>query len=211
MSRFDYNLFGDQFNTQGQGPNDEYSNSTEGANLGYAFSPKVQLRFRTRHNTSRTGDQGAWNFSQGVELPAGDSNLPPDTNAFSRQNNFLASTELSVAAGKHWYHRFSGYEYNHRRLFPAGSAGESAARVWRRIVDFCLTTPTSMPQAIRFHARVGDYNRAGFNYQGEYWARDWARTVFGYEFEDENGFFGDPNDSSVTMDCGATMQSTGKS
>ena len=92
VSRLDYNLFGDQFNTQGQSPNDDYSNSTEGANLGYAFSPKVQLRFRTRHSTSRTGGQGEWNFSQGVALPAGDANLPPDTNAFSRQNNFLAST-----------------------------------------------------------------------------------------------------------------------
>ena len=91
------------------------ANSTEGANLGYAFSPKVQLRFRTRHSTSRTGDQGEWNFSQGARLPVGDFNLPPDTNAFSRQNNFLASTELSVAAGEHWYHRFSGYEYHQRR------------------------------------------------------------------------------------------------
>src|SRR5208337_434977 len=39
VSRFDYNLFADQFNNQGQGANDSYSNSTEGANLGYAFSP----------------------------------------------------------------------------------------------------------------------------------------------------------------------------
>jgi len=37
-------------------------------------------------------------------------------------------------------------------------------------------------------------NRAGFRYQGEYWARTWARTTFGYEFEDENGFIGDPTD-----------------
>ena len=27
---FDYNLFGDQFNTMGQGPNDDYSNSLKG-------------------------------------------------------------------------------------------------------------------------------------------------------------------------------------
>ena len=195
MSRFDYNLFGDQFNTQGQGTNDDYSNSTEGANLGYAFSPKVQLRFRTRHSTSRTGGQGEWNFSQGVALPAGDANLPPDTNAFSRQNNFLASTELSVAAGEHWYHRFSGYEYNHRDLFQQGRAVESAACVSAEL-SFCrISARLYRPRCVRqsdHSMNTDDYNRAGFNYQGEYWARDWARTVFGYEFEDENGFFGDP-------------------
>jgi outer membrane cobalamin receptor len=197
VSRFDYNLFADQFNTQGQGANDDYSNSTEGANLGYAFSPKVQLRFRTRHSTSRTGDQGEYNFSQGVQLPAGDSNLPPDTNAFSRQNNFLASTELSVAAGKHWYHRFSGYEYNHRRL-DEQDVPLNPLRVYPPAslyagypLDYTDFDASGNPIPSKTWA---DYNRAGFNYQGEYWARDWARTVFGYEFEDENGFYGDLND-----------------
>src|SRR6185437_13318629 len=33
-SRFDYNLYGDQFNTNGEGLNDQYSNSSQGANLG---------------------------------------------------------------------------------------------------------------------------------------------------------------------------------
>ena len=185
LSHFDYNFFADQFNAQGQGPNGDYSNSTEGANLGYAFSPKVQLRFRTRHGTSRTGGQGAWNFSQGVALPTGDANLPPDTNAFSRQNNFLASTELSVAAGNRWYHRFSGYEYNHRDLFQQ-DVPLNPLRV--DVVDFCFDTDV-LGNPIPCKS-TNDYNRAGFNYQGEYWARDWARTIFGYEFEDENGFFG---------------------
>jgi outer membrane cobalamin receptor len=193
VSRFDYNLFADQFNNQGQGANDSYSNSTEGANLGYAFSPKVQLRFRTRHSTSRTGGQGEYNFSQGVQLPAGDSNLPPDTNAFSRQNNFLASTELSVAAGKHWYHRFSGYEYNHRDLFQQNLPLNPLRA---GVVDFCFDTD-ALGNPIPCKS-TNDYNRAGFNYQGEYWARDWARTVFGYEFEDENGFFGDPNTPPIS-------------
>jgi vitamin B12 transporter len=203
VSHFDYNLFADQFNTQGQGANDGYSNSTEGANLGYAFSPKVQLRFRTRHSTSYTGNQGEWNFSQGVHLPVGDFNLPPDTNAFSRQNNFLASTELSVAAGKHWYHRFSGYEYNQRRLdeqnvplnplraYPPASLYAGYPLDY---TDFDASF-NAIPSKT-----WADYNRAGFNYQGEYWARDWARTVFGYEFEDENGFYGDFN--SLPMNHG---------
>ncbi len=196
VKRFDYNLFADQFNTQGQGVNNDYSNSTEGANLGYAFSPKVQLRFRTRHSTSRTGVPGEWNFSQGVQLPAGDSNLPPDTNAFSRQDNFLASAELSVAAGKHWYHRFSGYEYNHRDLFQQGvPLNPLRVDAFGFPIDF--TDFDASGHAITLK-NTNDYNRAGFNYQGEYWARNWARTIFGYEFEDENGYFGDPNNPPVS-------------
>jgi outer membrane cobalamin receptor len=192
VSRFDYNLFADQFNTQGQGPDDDYSNSTEGANLGYAFSPKVQFRFRTRHSTSRTGGQGEYNFSEGGALPPGDSNLPPDTNQFFRQNNFLASGELSVAAGSHWYHRFSGYEYN-QRYFQQQNLPLNPLRVGPfGPVDPYETDALGNPIPIPFKYST-DYNRAGFNYQGEYWARDWARSIFGYEFEDENGFFGDPN------------------
>ena len=45
VNHFDYNLFADQFNTQGQGPNDHYSNSTEGANLGYPFLPRCNCAF----------------------------------------------------------------------------------------------------------------------------------------------------------------------
>ena len=36
--RFDYNLFGDQFNSTGLGVNDAYSDSLEGANLGMAIT-----------------------------------------------------------------------------------------------------------------------------------------------------------------------------
>jgi vitamin B12 transporter len=36
-------------------------------------------------------------------------------------------------------------------------------------------------------------NHAGFEYQGDYQQRTWARTTVGYLFEDENGFVGDLN------------------
>jgi outer membrane cobalamin receptor len=93
--RFDYNLFGDQFNTAGQGVNDAYSNSLEGANLGVALAPRAQFRMRTRHSTARTGVQSFWNFN-------GHPLLPPDTDARARQNNFLASGELAIAAPARW-------------------------------------------------------------------------------------------------------------
>ncbi len=169
--RFDYNLFGEQFNTEGQGVNDAYSNSSEGVNVGVLISPKASFRLRSRHANSRSGVQSFWNFN-------GEPLLPPDTDQRARQNNFLASTELDLAAPGRWQHRFSGFEYHHRRS----------------VVDTFQDPGRVSPLFGNFDFPFSDFadiNRAGFEYQGDYWARDWARTTFGYHFEDENGFVGD--------------------
>ena len=170
ISRFDYNLFGDQFNTQGQGINDAYWNSSQGANLGFALTPKLLLRFHVRHNNSFSGVPGEWWFN-------GQPLLPPDQDAHARQNNFLSSLDLSYATGK-WQHRLTGFEYNHVRndvdtVFEPGRQ-----------------SPTFGPFDFPYHdlARI---NRAGLEYQGDLWERSWTRTTFGYRFEDENGFVGD--------------------
>ena len=51
--RFDYNVFGDQFNTNGSGVNDAYSDSLEGANagvrLGDSVSPHAFSSFQQPH------------------------------------------------------------------------------------------------------------------------------------------------------------------
>jgi len=99
---FDYNLFGDQFDTHGQGINDEYSNSLQGANLGVTLSDAIALRVRVRHSNAFTGVQGEWNFN-GAAL------MPPDSDQWQRQNNLLGSVELTVAGPSRWQHRFTGY------------------------------------------------------------------------------------------------------
>jgi len=164
--RFDYNLFGEQFNTDGQGVNDGYSNSAAGANLGAAISPKSVFRFRTRHSTERSGVQSFFNFN-------GRPIVPPDADQFARQNNFLASAEFDLTAPQNWKHSFSGFEYNHRRLNQDKVADRTCAPPAFLDCDF---------------SDLADINRAGFTYRGEYAPRTWARSVFGYEFEDENGF-----------------------
>src|SRR5208282_3326527 len=60
--RFDYNFFADQFNTSGQGVNNAYSDSLQGANVGAALNDKVGLRLRVRHSNSHTGLPGEWDF-----------------------------------------------------------------------------------------------------------------------------------------------------
>ncbi len=165
---FDYNLFGDQFNTSGQGVNDAYSNSLQGANVGAAINKQVSLRIRFRHSNSFTGLPGEWNFNGAVPVPPN----PPDPSEWKQLNTLLGSAELTVTGPSGWQHRFTGFDYNYRYQ-DVNLTGDMA-----RIDDF--------PTQARDHI-----NRAGFEYQGDYSERSWAHTTFGYRFEDENGVVGD--------------------
>ncbi len=173
--RLDYNLFGDQFNTMGQDPNDDYSNSLEGGNVGVKLTDWAALRLRARHSNSATGVQSNWNFN-------GDPILPPDFDQRARQNNLLASAELTIAGPSRWQHRFNGFEYALHRtnIQPVNQPG--------RVDPFGdqIDTP--------FHS-ITNINRAGFDYQGDYAERSWAQTTIGYEVEDENGTTGSLPDS----------------
>ncbi len=169
--RFDYNFFGDQFNTQGQGQNDQYSNSLQGANLGIVLHRNALFRLRTRHSNERNGVQSFWDFN-------GQPLLPPDLDQRARQNNFLASAELALTGPSKLQQRISGFEYHHRRTN----------------VDTVQETGRTSPAFGNFDFPFSDFaniNRAGVEYQDEYDERSWARSTFGYQFEDENGFVGD--------------------
>jgi len=109
--------------------------------------------------------------------PVPDPLLPPDADAHAHQNNFLSSAELNYAGGK-WQHRLTGFEYNHQRT-DIDSVQEDGR-----------TTPTFGNFDFPYH-NLASINRAGVEYQGDYWERSWARSSFGYRFEDENGFVGD--------------------
>ncbi|PYX16797.1 MAG: hypothetical protein DMG84_06300 [Acidobacteria bacterium] len=170
--RFDYNLFGDQFNTSGDGPNDDYSNSLPGGNLGVALNDRVSLRLRARHSNAFTQVPGEWKFN-------GQPLMPPDSDQWQRQNNLLTSAQLTIAGPSRWQHCFTGFEYNHQRT-NVDTVDDPG-----RIFD----SP--------FHAFT-NINRAGFEYQGDYLQRRWASATVGYEFEDENGFVGDLNFPPLT-------------
>jgi outer membrane cobalamin receptor len=166
---WDYNFFADQFNTQGLGVNNDYSNSLQGGNAGVRITDSVQFRLRLRHANSRTGIPGEWNFN-GAPL------LAPDVDARARQNNLLASAELTVASSSHWHHRLEGFEYHHRRLNEDTEPDRGCD-----VSTFDFTDC--------FFLDLENVNRAGFIYQGDYTPRAWAQTSVGYQFEDENGDF----------------------
>ncbi len=165
IHRFDYNLFGQQFNTTGQAANDDYSLSSQGGNIGVQLSPTIALRLRARHENSRVGVQNEWTFG-------GVPQLPPDTDAFARDNNFLSSLDLTYAQSAHWRHRLSGFEYNHRRYNTDQVADRTCSFPFFLDCDFFQND---------------HQNRAGFNYQGEWSPRGWTHTTFGFDLDDENG------------------------
>jgi vitamin B12 transporter len=177
--RFDYNVFGDQFKTNGSGLNDDYSNSLEGANLGFAVNQQVALRLHFRHDTTATGLPGAWNYNgASVFNEAGITYvLSPDLNGRAHKNEMIGSFDLAVKTGANWTNRFSGFEYNYRTIsFDDGASTQSTP-------FGLINTP---------FLAVANINRAGFDYLGDYVERSWARTTFGYEFEDEVGSVNTP-------------------
>jgi vitamin B12 transporter len=162
--RLDYNLFGSQFNTNGAGINNAYSDSLEGANVGAALNDRTSFRVRFRHSNSHTGVPGEWDFN-------GSPLQPPDPSDWSQLNDLLGSAELAVMAPSGWQHRLSGFDYVYR-YNELNVNGDPA-----RVFDF----PSH---------EVDHINRAGFEYQGDYSERSWAHTTFGYRVENENGFVG---------------------
>ena len=162
--RFDYNFFGDQFNSNGQGVNDAYSDSLQGANVGVRLIDEVSLRVHMRHSNSYTGVPGEWDFN-------GDPLLQPDPSEWSHQNNLLGSVELTVGAPSGWQHRFTGFDY------------------LSRYTDVNFSSNPLNYDDFPGHT-YNDINRAGFEYQGDYSERTWTHSTFGFRIENENGFVG---------------------
>jgi vitamin B12 transporter len=177
---FDFNLFGDQFNTNGSGINDAYSDSLQGANVGAVLSDTVSLRVRVRHSNSHTGLPGEWSFNGNDPIVFPQSGpsypLPPNPYDSSQLNNLLGSVELAVVAPSGWQHHFTGFDYLYR--YHEQNPGDPL-----RISP--LYGPIDFPSDELDHI-----NRAGFEYQADYSERTWAHTTFGYRLENENGFVG---------------------
>jgi len=188
LGRFDYNAFGTQYNTNGFGINNAYSDSLQGANVGVALSDKVSLRTRIRHSNSHTGVPGEWSFNgydplvplNGTSQPS--APLPPDPGEWSQYNNLLGSVDLAVAAPSGWQHHLTAFDYVYR-YNELNLTGDS-----NRIYQFLpgQWTPFDFPSH-----EVDRINRVGFEYQGDYAERTWANTTVGYRVENENGFVGD--------------------
>ena len=162
--RYDYNLFGDQFNTAGAWINNAYSDSLQGANVGAALNDNTSLRVRFRHSNSHTG------------VPAnGISTEPPCSLPITATGpNSITSWAAQNSRSGHrpdGSTHLTGFDYLYR-YYELNPTGDPA-----RVFDF----PSN---------EVDRINRAGMEYQGDYSQRSWSHTTFGYRVENENGFVG---------------------
>jgi vitamin B12 transporter len=158
--RFDYNFFGDQFNTNGQGVNNAYSDSLAGANVGTALSDEVSLRVRVRHSNSYVGLPGAWDFN-------GDPLVAPLSVGDAHANTLLGSFELAAAAPSGWQHRFTASDY---LLRYTDNSPEGNTYNFASLYDY-------------------DINHVAFEYQGDYSERTWSHSTFGYRIQNETASF----------------------
>ncbi len=182
-SRYDYNFFGEQFNSSGFGVNDNYSESLQGTNVGASLNDKTSLRFRFRHSNSHTGVPGEWNFNGYVPLvPANGTSEPlvplqPNPYDWSQLNNLLGSVELAIAAPNGWQHHITAFDYLYR-YYELNPGDPLRVDPYGDPIDY----PSN---------EIDRINRGGFEYQGDYSERIWAHSTFGYRLENENGFVGD--------------------
>jgi len=162
ISRFDYSVAAGHFNTDGQGPNDFFRNTTLSGNFGWQFSETSRLRLALRSNTSDVGVQGQ------ISL------IPPDTDQHNALRNFSSALTWELQTGARWRHRVTASDTYIRQIFDDPSS------------DFCLSTPP-FPCDFAFTAR-NRYNRAGLGGQSTY-AFPRGGVTLGYQYEVENGFF----------------------
>jgi vitamin B12 transporter len=175
LGAFDYSVAGSYFETDGQGPNDNFLNRTLSGNFGYTFSDANQIRLTLRNNDSIAGIPGQTIFE------------PPNLDQRYTQHLFSARVRWDFSTGKHWRHQISGGEsytwqasYNPLQSFFATDPNA-----------FCpQSNPAAVPTA-EFCDFPGDsrfqYNRANVTAQTSYLISNFGVTA-GYEYEVENAF-----------------------
>ncbi len=181
LNRFDYSAAVAQFQTDGQGPNDFFRNTTLSGNFGWRFSETNQVRLSLRNNTSDAGVAGQTLIT------------PPDLDQHNSLHNFVANLSWELASGSHWRHRLAATESYNRQLFdnplsdffldpdPLGICNfpRSPRAVPSKFCDFPFTSRNQI-------------NRAGLSEQSSYLFRHGAATA-GYQYEVENAFLGTIN------------------
>lgn len=175
---FDYSAATSYFQTDGQGPNDQFINRTVSGNFGYRFGDSNQLRLTLRNNTSNAGIPGQTIFE------------PANLDQTYDQRIFSAAARWDFATGRHWHHEISGGESytrqhnnNPRQSFFATDPNAFCPQANPAAVataEFCDFTGES-----RFQ-----YNRANVTAQSSYILANFGATA-GYEYEVENASLSD--------------------
>ncbi len=175
LGAFDYSAAVSYFQTDGQGPDDDFLNRTLSGNFGYRFNDANQIRLTLRNNDSIAGIPGQTLFT------------PPNLDQRYTQHLLSTSARWDFATGKHWHHQISGGESytwqasdNPLQSFYATDPNAFCPQTNPAAVataEFC-----DFPGNSRFQ-----YNRANVSAQTSYLLSNFGVTA-GYEYEVENAF-----------------------
>ncbi len=163
VNRFDYSAAWGRFNTNGQGGNDQFRNTTLSGNFGWRFTDDNRLRLALRSASSDSG------------VPGQTLLIPLDTDHHNALRDVSVNLAWDFRTGSHWSHRLAGTQAYERQIFHDPAS------------DFCLGTPP-FPCDFPFLVR-NTFNRAGAQAQSTYVVPRGAVTL-GYQLEIENGFAG---------------------
>jgi vitamin B12 transporter len=175
LGAFDYSLAAAYFQTDGQGPDDDFLNRTLSGNFGYRFSKDNQIRLTLRDNDSIAGIPGQTIFE------------PPNLDQRYTQHLFSASASWNFATGKHWRHQISGAESYTLQVSdnPVQSFYATDPNA------FCPQTNPAAVATAEFCDFPGNslfqYNRANVTAETSYLLSNFGVTA-GYEYEVENAF-----------------------
>lgn len=173
LGKFDYSAAGSYFQTDGQGPNDQFLNRTFSGNFGWSFSASNQLRLSLRNSDSDAG------------VPGQTLLLPPNLDEHNALHFFSSNARWDFSSGTHWHHEIAGIESYNRE-----SADNRFADFFDRGDPFCAPlSPKAVPSfTCDFpFTDLLKYNRAGLHAQSSYLLPKFGVTA-GYQYEVENAF-----------------------
>jgi len=174
----DYSGFYSRLNTDNQGGNDDFRNSTGGLNVGFLLGQNSRLRWIVRGNSSHTGTPGQTAFGR------------PDSDAFFRRADGYSGISFSNQTARSWDQRLT-YTFERSRQvsrdifldppFTPTFDGNSAPF---EFFDF----PTDFLNDTRRH-HVGYQSNVSLG-AGD---RQWGQHIFTFAFdwERESGFLFD--------------------
>jgi outer membrane cobalamin receptor len=125
LGAFDYSLGAAYMSTGGQGPNDNFRDTTLSSNVGWKFSSSDSLRLGLRNSDSYAGQPGQTLFS------------PPVTPQSSDLHDFSVDLDWSFKTGEHWQHQLSGFEsrFQDFAVEPADYGGDFTTKFNRAALD----------------------------------------------------------------------------
>ena len=181
---FDYSADTSEFESNGQGPDDFYRDTTLGGNFGWTFSPTDTLRLSVRNNSSDAGQPGQTLL--GPEFT--------DLEQSTGLHDFSSGLSWNLSSGENWYYRLSGYETRFWEL-EESSFGPFQSMYNRAGLDGQATylfpnggATGGYMYEVENGPTEGRHNQAGY-IETHYQFRGRLTAIAGVRAED-NGFFG---------------------